>query len=166
MKTLAIATVLAVAGFAGAAHAAPVGTTVEVSATLPALCTFASPSQSVQLDNAKKSYLGTLSYTCNFDGTVYAYISADKGKLTSTTDSTNTVGYSLLFGDTAYPVEDWASAADFGPGGFANNVRSRDAVGLGVQAGSSHETNFGVALLQDLTKAGTYTDTITITVAP
>ncbi|MFX8856532.1 hypothetical protein ABTM81_20240, partial [Acinetobacter baumannii] len=83
-----------------------------------------SPSQSVQLDNAKKSYLGTLSYTCNFDGTVYAYISADKGKLTSTTDSTNTVGYSLLFGDTNYPVEDWASAADFGPGGFANNVRS------------------------------------------
>lgn len=145
---------------------------VNISATLPQSCAFDSSNSKTTyvLSNDSRTDSGKIAYSCNYIGTPTVTITSANGGLTpdskAVANGAALVPYQLVFGDRAT-----ANGAQGGmiSGSFTQAVSSQtDALGWTSTAAANQAVNptFAIYLTNPMTVAGSYSDTVTITIAP
>ena len=150
---------LAIGGFSTAAQAAPVGVTISVNASLSEQCVFAQNEVDANLSNDNRIFTQDLTYSCNFPADLQVYMHSVNGQLVSQ-DEQHSAGYNINFassiagdGTNWFPVENITNAGLDGLLGTS-------------QPGVESTIKLGIYLRDLLPAAGTYSDTIYLSVAP
>lgn len=167
MKTLMTAAVVT-ALLAGAALAASDSGQTYIFASVPKACLITDQSSSINLTGKAVGQWtsGTFSYQCNFTGNSQVLtFQSTNGGIFNPDNGTDLVDYGIYLNDApnSFAVSDpavlLASEAKPGPVPFFQIVDT-------TAANTNETAFFEVALAAPLTVAGTYSDTLAITIAP
>jgi len=163
MRKLLLSTVALLAvGAASSAFAAD-SAPIAISAELAQSCTINSgTSTNVVLDASAPSdgVPGTFNYQCNFTGSpTLKFTSANKGAQSTGPDAT-LVGYGIYLNDTppSTPASSWQQASA--------TPASYTGITTTISPNTQVSPSFRLGLDAPLVVAGTYTDTLTIDIAP
>jgi hypothetical protein len=137
----------------------------EVNASLPATCSIIEQSASLTLGAVGEAVPGSFQYTCNFIGSPALTFSSANGGVYNPENGKSTKKYGIYLNDAAPSVSpsSWLQSSatpQAYPSPDTGNITTSNPANVTV---SPH---FEVALTEALDVAGTYTDTLTISIAP
>ena len=157
MRKIILSTVAAIAALTSTSAFAAGTASVNVSSTLAQSCSISTDGSTVTLTGTTAAST-PVTVTCNFTGTpTIAYTSANKG-VKGGEGGELVVDYLINYGGTPAPGNLLASIADGGPAATFNANP--------VTPNSPNVASLSFALVAAPTVAGTYSDTLTLTVAP
>jgi spore coat protein U-like protein len=160
-KYLLITTGLALIG-AGAALAADSGS-VQITATQQDSCQIDSMSSSLDLGNVVDTpVVGDFQYRCTFVGSPQLTFTSANGGVETSSNGGATADYGIYLNDAApsSPPSTWLQASAATGGVTYTNITTT------VAPNTTVAPSFQVGLTQPLTVSGTYTDTLTVDIAP
>ncbi len=163
MRRLLLATsALALLG-AGSAMASGSSQT-QITATNPQNCQINSASPSIDLGTVVNVAVpGTFTYQCNFQGAPTLTFQSANGGVSTAQNGGGLANYGIYLNDAApgSPPSTWLQAsAATGAGAVYNGITTE------LTANAAVSPVFQVGLSQTLPVAGTYADTLTISIAP
>ena len=163
MRKIILSTAVALSALAAAPAFAADNATVAVTASLAPVCDITSVSSTLALGAPEEDVPGTFTYTCNFEGAPTFTFQSANGGVKTTENGGATVSYGIYLNDNApsSPPSAWlqASAAQAAPVAY-------NGISTSFPANSSVAPEFHVGLSSALPVAGSYSDTLTITIAP
>jgi hypothetical protein len=155
MKKIIAANLIGLAAIAATPAMASVSNTgsTQIGGTLAQSCSLTPPADKTDLNvtSTSEQTIGNATYSCNFSGTG-AGISISTGNGGQLKSGTNTVAYQLKLGGGSY---------------FAPTIAPQSAESPSITAANSAQTSsLKITLGAAATIAGTYTDTVNLTIAP
>ena len=161
MRKIIFSTVAAVAALTSTSAFAAGSAQVAVNANLAKECKITASSSAITLTNDKAPVAGNFEYSCNFVGSPTLTFKSANGGVKTDDNGGATADYGIYLNDTAYSndTSNWLRASQ----AIGQNY---DGITTTVTANTPVAPKFAVALVDTLTIAGTYSDTLTITVAP
>jgi spore coat protein U-like protein len=160
MRNILFSTAAAIAALSSTAAFAAEGPTnttgVNITTTLAKACTISTPGTDVALTGTASSTT-PMTVTCNFSGNPTLTYTSLNGGAKSTGPDGNTVDYYVNYNSESAGPGNW-TAGSLGTG--------QSHTATGVTPGTPLTTPLAFALVAAPTIAGTYTDTMTITVTP
>ena len=162
MRKIIFSTVAAVAALTSTSAFAAGSAEVAINAELAKECKITASSSSITLTNNKVPVAGQFEYSCNFTGSPTLTFASANGGVKTTSGDAAAADYGIYLNDTAYTNDTatWLKASEATTAQTFDDITTTDA------PNTTKSPSFAVALLEDLTVAGTYSDTLTITVAP
>jgi hypothetical protein len=162
MRKIILSTVAAIAAMTSTSAFAAGSADVAINASLAPKCTISASSSALTLTSDKAPVAGTFEYSCNFVGSPTMTFTSLNGGVATTENGTAKADYGIYLNDTAYTgdTSSWLKASQ------AATTQTYNGITTTVTPNTTVTPSFAVALLDTLTVAGTYSDTLTITVAP
>lgn len=159
MKKVILTTAAALAALTAAPAFAADSVSTTINASLDPTCDITSHSPTLTLGAVDEVVPGVFSYQCNFIGDpTFTFTSANGGvKTTENGEATATYGIYLNDAPVSGAPSTWLQSS-------ATPVSY--SVSTSLTPNTTVSPNFAVALTQALTVAGSYSDTLTISIAP
>ena len=160
MRKLILSTAVALAAMTSSAAFAAGSAEVAVNASLAPSCSIVSSSPSLTLVGTA-AVPGDFTYKCNFTGSPSVSFTSANGGVKSTGTDANTADYYIYLNDNAGTAgAGSARASTIGASNPFTDITKTTA------PNTNTTPSFSLALVSPLTVAGTYQDTLTISVAP
>jgi hypothetical protein len=160
MRKILLATAALALG-AGAAYAAD-SENVEITAEQAPLCDITNISSNIPLAGVDVAVAGVLQYECNFVGSPTFTFTSANGGVATLENGGGVADYGIYVNDVAPggPPSSWLQAS------AATTPQVYPGISFSAPANTTISPFFSVGLTQALPVAGSYSDTLTVDIAP